>query len=73
MIDPLNYVEMENLLVQLYDLQGRCERIKNFPYPRQFASINLYFIRLFTFVVPFRFITGIQQTGRAYDLAEHTF
>lgn len=63
LIDPLNYVELENQLVQLYDLQGRCERIKNFPYPRQFASINLYFIRLFTFVVPFGLLQEFNRLG----------
>ena len=54
---------MENQLVALYDLQGRCERIKNFPYPRQFASINLYFIRLFTFVVPLGLLQEFHQLG----------
>ena len=34
-IDGLHHVEMEKLLVDLYDHQGKCERIKNFPYPRQ--------------------------------------
>lgn len=63
LIDPLNFVEMENQLVTLYDLQGRCERIKNFPYPRQFASINLYFIRLFTFVVPFGLLQEFNKLG----------
>ena len=51
-IDPLLYVEMENLLKDLYDHQGRSERIKNFPYPRQFASISIIFINLFIFMVP---------------------
>lgn len=63
LIDPLNFVELENQLVTLYDLQGRCERIKNFPYPRQFASINLYFIRLFTFVVPFGLLQEFNKLG----------
>lgn len=63
LIDPLNFVEMENQLVTLYDLQGRCERIKNFPYPRQFASINFYFIRLFTFVVPFGLLQEFNKLG----------
>lgn len=63
LIDPLNFVEMENQLVTLYDLQGRCERIKNFPYPRQFSSINLYFIRLFTFVVPFGLLQEFNKLG----------
>lgn len=33
-LSDFNYVEMERVLKDLYDLQGRSERIKNFPYPR---------------------------------------
>lgn len=62
-ITSLNYVEMENLLVNLYEQQGKCERIKNFPYPRQFASINLFFIRLFVFIVPFGLLNEFQKLG----------
>jgi ion channel-forming bestrophin family protein len=43
-IDALLFTEMENQLIGLYEQQGKCERIKNFPYPRQFASINLFFV-----------------------------
>lgn len=63
LIDPLAYIELENQLVALYDLQGRCERIKNFPYPRQFASINLFFIRLFTIIVPFGLLQEFNKLG----------
>lgn len=52
-IDPLDYVELEQLLVNLYEQQGKCERLKNFPYPRQFATINQMFIRLFVCLIPF--------------------
>jgi len=62
-IEPLHLVEMENLLVNLFEQQGRCERIKNFPYPRQFASINLFFIHLFVFVVPFGLLQEFQKLG----------
>lgn len=65
-IDPLDYVEMENLLVNLYEQQGKCERIKNFPYPRQFASINLFFIRLFVIIVPFGLLNEFQKLGDVY-------
>lgn len=62
-IDSLSYIEMENLLVNLYEQQGKCERIKNFPYPRQFASINLFFIRLFVVIVPFGLLNEFQKLG----------
>jgi len=67
-IDALNYVEMEKLLVDLYDQQGKNERIKNFPYPRQFATINLFFIRLFVFLVPFGMLNEFQKLGENYLL-----
>lgn len=65
-LDTLYHIEMENMLVNLYEQQGKCERIKNFPYPRQFSSINLFFIRLFTFVVPFGLLNEFQKLGDVY-------
>lgn len=47
------YLELERGVASLVDLQGKCERIKNFPYPRQFATLNLIFIWLFIVLVPF--------------------
>ena len=72
-VEPLNYVELENQLVLLMEHQGRCERIKNFPYPRQFASINKFFIVLFIMVVPFGLLNEFQKNGRTLCLAEHSF
>jgi putative membrane protein len=66
MIDPLDYVEMEKILKELYEQQGKCERIKNFPYPRQFASINLFFIRLFIIMVPFGMLNEFAKLGPAF-------
>ncbi len=63
LIEPMNYIELENMLVNLYEQQGKCERIKNFPYPRQFASINIYFIRLFMILVPFGMLKEFEKLG----------
>jgi len=52
-IDSYQFVEMQKMIKDFYDQQGRSERIKNFPYPRQFASINSFFIKLFSFLLPF--------------------
>jgi putative membrane protein len=50
----INYfIEIEKVIKDFFDLQGRSERIKNFPYPRQFSIINRFFIRLFCFLLPF--------------------
>lgn len=56
LISDYNYVALENQLKDLYDQQGKCERIKNFPYPRQFSSINLYFTNLFCILLPLGFL-----------------
>lgn len=52
-LTELDCIELERMLVTLYDHQGRSERIKNFPYPRQFATINQMFVRLFVSILPF--------------------
>ncbi len=55
------YVSLENQLKDLYDQQGKCERIKNFPYPRQFSSINLYFTNLLCLLIPLGFIGELSK------------
>lgn len=55
-INDLNYVALENQIKDLYDQQGKCERIKNFLYPRQYSSINLYFTNALCFLIPLGFI-----------------
>jgi len=52
-IDNYRFVEMQKAIKDLFDQQGRSERIKNFPYPRQFATINAMFIKLFCVMLPF--------------------
>lgn len=55
-ISEYNYTALENQLKELYDQQGKCERIKNYPYPRQFSSINLYFTNALCFLLPLGFL-----------------
>lgn len=56
-----NYGLLESHLKELYDQQGKCERIKNFPYPRQFSSINLYFTNALCLLLPLGFIGEISK------------
>ncbi len=65
-IEALEYIEMEQRLADLYDHQGKCERIKNFPYPRQFSSINLYLIWLFVCTIPFGMLFEFQKLGEHF-------
>jgi putative membrane protein len=52
-LSNFEYVEMQKAIKDFYDQQGKTERIKNFPYPRQFATINTLFIQIFCFLLPF--------------------
>jgi putative membrane protein len=60
-IDNHRYVAMVQVFKELYDHQGKCERIKNFPYPRQFSSINLYFTNLLCLIMPMGFLGELSK------------
>lgn len=65
-MSDLRQVEMENMLVDLYGQQVKCERIKNFPYPRQYATLNLMFVRLFNGMVPFGMLGEFAKLGEHF-------
>ena len=66
LIEDFRHMELEKLIVDLYVQQGKCERIKNFPYPRQFATLNLMFTRLFINLVPFGMLGEFAKLGDGY-------
>lgn len=53
LIDDFRHMELQNLLTDLYTQQGKCERIKNFPLPRQYATSSSIFIFIFIALLPF--------------------
>ncbi|APD05925.1 UPF0187 protein [Flavobacteriaceae bacterium UJ101] len=63
LIKHYEYVEMERMLVEFYTLQGKSERIKNFPYPRQFATLNYIFIWVFILLLPFGIMEAFENIG----------
>ncbi|MET0390348.1 MAG: bestrophin family ion channel [Polyangiales bacterium] len=65
-LSEYRHVELMRMLATLYEQQGKCERIKNFPYPRQFATLNLFFVWLFIAVLPFGIVTELQRLGPAW-------
>lgn len=52
-VSEFDFIELEKTLAVLIENQGKSERIKNFPYPRQFATVNQMFVRLFIALLPF--------------------
>lgn len=47
------YLELVKSVKEFYVLQGRAERIKDTPYPRQYAIINTFFVKLFCLLLPY--------------------
>ncbi|GLR17085.1 bestrophin family protein [Portibacter lacus] len=58
-----SFLELEGLLQELLSLQGKSERIKNFPYPRQFATLNYYFMWIFVLMLPLALIPQFAEIG----------
>lgn len=59
LIDDFRHMEMEKILYDFYVLQGKCERIKKFPLPRQYANMSRIFVWIFIFMLPFSMIPSL--------------
>ncbi len=56
-------MELQRVLAELLAQQGASERIKNFPYPRQYATMNLWFVHLFVLLIPFGMLKEFETLG----------
>jgi ion channel-forming bestrophin family protein len=63
----LQLVEMQRTLKEFSTQQGRSERIKNFPYPRQFATMNSMFIKLFSLLLPFGMLREFDKLNESVE------
>ncbi|MEM6842664.1 MAG: bestrophin family ion channel [Bacteroidota bacterium] len=62
LIDDFRHMELAKLLKSFYTLQGKNERIKKFPLPRQYANMSFYFVGIFIFLLPFSMIPELMQS-----------
>lgn len=63
MINTMQQVDIQAMLNSFYEEQGRAERIKNFPFPRQYASLSFVFVCIFVFLLPFGIISEFAKLG----------
>jgi len=63
LLDGFAHMELQKLLHELMAQQGKAERIKNFPFPRQYATINSFFVWTFAVLVPFGMLEEFGQLG----------
>lgn len=61
-----SFLELEALLQELLTLQGKSERIKNFPYPRQFATLNHFFMWIFVLLLPLALVPQFAEIGNGF-------
>jgi putative membrane protein len=59
-----SFLELENVLEKLFTHQGKSERIKNFPYPRQYASLAYYLVKLFVVLLPFGIVSEFSDIAK---------
>jgi ion channel-forming bestrophin family protein len=62
-INDFQWTQINQQLVKFTDNQGKAERIKNFPYPRNFSSITTYLLLLFIVFVPFGLLKEFDKLG----------
>ncbi|MFY1046637.1 bestrophin family protein [Chryseobacterium sp. GP-SGM7] len=63
LINDFQWTQINQQLVKFTDNQGKAERIKNFPYPRNFSSITTYLLFLFIAFVPFGLLKEFDKLG----------
>lgn len=51
--EDFRHMELQKMVHNFYEDQGKSERIKGFPFPRQYASIALWLTFFFAVLIPF--------------------
>ncbi|MGB0837373.1 MAG: bestrophin family ion channel [Flavobacteriaceae bacterium] len=68
LIWEFSFLKFEGVLEELFTLQGKSERIKNFPFPRQYATINHLFMWCLLMLLPLAMVPQFAEIGR--DISE---
>jgi ion channel-forming bestrophin family protein len=58
-ISDFRFVRLEETLIEFNNIQGRCERIKNTPFPRQYSFFSRVFVFIHASLLPFVFVEEI--------------
>jgi len=63
LIDDFRHMEFQKVLNDFYIHQGKAERIKKFPLPRQYGSMSFVFVCIFIFLLPFGMVSEFAKLG----------
>lgn len=59
--------QMANVVNECIKEQGSCERIKSFPFPRQYAYFSGVYVWIFLLLLPFSLLSELPKSGAAPD------
>ncbi|MBZ4189605.1 bestrophin family protein [Niabella beijingensis] len=71
-LNDFQWVTLQNSITKFTDGQGKAERIKNFPYPRNFASVTTYLLFIFIVLLPFGLLKEYSKLGDGTFLEGYT-
>ena len=61
LLDGFGHVHLQDLLQELMIQQGKAERIKNFPLPRQYSTVNHFFALTFAAILPLALMSAFDN------------
>lgn len=64
-IDGFQEDQLQSILEEFYNLQGKCERIKNTPFPRQYGYFSKLFTWIFVLLIPFGLLDVFEDDATA--------
>jgi len=65
-LDEYEYSDMARIVKELFEYQGGSERIKSFPFPRQYANFSVIFVYIFIFLLP---LAMVHELGKSAEIA----
>lgn len=72
LLSDFQQLQLQRGIDSFYEQQGKAERIKNFPYPRNFSSITTYLLHLFVILLPFGLLKEFNRLGDGTILEGYT-
>jgi putative membrane protein len=66
LIEDFRHMELMHTLEEFYNLQGKCERIKNTPLPRQYSYFSAIFVWIFILIMPFGLVGEFAGMGHNF-------
>ena len=65
-----SFLNLQQILNDLTSFQGKTERIKNFPYPKQYGSVGYHFVHIFMWLLPLAIIPTFAKIGAAISVTD---